>query len=126
MKPFVYITATLSFLIGGSLTFAIIRWLSKGSPELAFVAGAILGTELAAVVHHRTPGASSSPAVKAKIAAALSVSAIFLGIALHTAFHPFAYPEISIPMAVAGAFIFPFVLFDTMWNALDRDASRRR
>ncbi len=120
MKGNVYIAAIVAFIIGGGMTFAVVRELGKGSPELAFVVGAILGTQIAAVVHRRDAQAESSPGVKATIGMALAGSAILLGVVLQFFWMPFEYPEISLPISVVGAFIFPFVLFETMWDALSR------
>src|SRR3954470_9616033 len=116
MKPAGYVSAIIAFIVGGSITFAVMRWLGKGSPELAFVVGAVLGTQIAAVVHRRSPGAVSSARVKAGVGAALALSTVLLGIVLLLAWNPFDYPQISIPIAVVGTFVFPFVLFETMWN----------
>ena len=121
MKPVVYVSAILAFCVGGSVTFAVVRYLGKGSPELAFVLGAILGTQIAAVVHRRQPEASNSLAVKVRVGAALVLSTILLGIVMHALWKPFNYPEISIPIAVVGAFVFPFVLFDQMWKTVSKE-----
>ena len=120
MRLSVYGAAILAYIVGGSVTYAVVRWLGKGSPELAFIVGAVLGTQLAAVVHHRSPGAVSSASVKARIGAMLALSTVLLGVALQATLSPFEHPEVSIPIAVVGTFIFPFVLFDTMWNALSK------
>jgi hypothetical protein len=120
VKPGVLAVAVVSLLVGGAVTFAVIRMVGKGSPELAFVVGAVLGTQLAAVVHHRTPGAASSSRVKAAIGVALACGVVVLGAVLHLAFAPFEFAWVSIPIAAVGAFVFPFVLFDTMWNALTK------
>ncbi len=120
MKAACYVSAILAFIVGGGITFAVVRWLGKGSPELAFVVGAVLGTQMAAVVHRRSPGAVSAPGVKAGVGAAMALSTILLGTLMHALWKPFDYPEISIPIAVVGTFVFPFVLFDTMWNALSK------
>lgn len=124
MKPIVYVSAIIGLILGGSITFGVIRWLDKGSPELAFVVGAVLGIQLAVIAHHRHPGASSSSRVKARVGAALAVSTILFGVALHFGWKAFEYPEISIPIAVVGTFFFPFVLLDTMWNALAKPPGR--
>ena len=120
MKAACYVSAILAFIVGGGITFAVVRWLGKGSPELAFVVGAVLGTQIAAVVHRRSPAAVSAPGVKVGVGAALALSTILLGALMHALWKPFDYPEISIPIAVVGSFVFPFVLFDTMWNALSK------
>ena len=118
MRAIAYIAATSAFVAGGAVTFAVVRWLGKGSPELAFVVGAVLGTQLAAAIHHRSRGAGNSPRLKAMIGLVLALTAILLGIVLHTVFEAFEYPDVSIPIGAVGTFIFPFVLFDTMCNAL--------
>lgn len=120
MKVAGYAFAILAFIVGGSITFAVVRWLGKGGPELAFVVGAVLGTQIAAIVHHRSPGAVSSPGVKAGVGAALALSTILLGIVLHALWKPFSYPEISIPIAMVGTFVLPFFLFDQIWNSLSK------
>ena len=120
MKPSVLAAAIASFLLGGAATFAITRWLGKGSPELMFVVGAVLGTQLAAVAHHRVPGATSSLGVKAAVGGMLAVAAVVLGIGMHLTYSPFSYVEVSVPIAVIGSFVFPFVLFGGMWKALCR------
>lgn len=109
-----------SFFVGAAITFAVIRLMEADHPELAFIVGAILGTELAALVHHRQEGTTNSFATKATVGLALAVAAVVVGITLHLMANPFHYPEISIPMAAVGSFVFPFVLFDTMWNALSK------
>lgn len=113
-------TGVVSFFIGAAVTFAAIRLIGKGSPELAFVVGAILGTQLATVAHHRQPQATASAGTKLGLGVALGAAALIFGLLAHVAFRPYTYPDVSIPMAVVGSFVFPFVLFDTMWKALSK------
>jgi hypothetical protein len=108
------------FLFGATIAFAIVRAVEMGSPELAFVVGAILGTQVAAVVHHRQSGSTNSFLIKVALGATLAVTAVAMGIVLHFGFSAFNYPEISVPMGAIGSFVFPFVLFDTMWKALSK------
>lgn len=108
------------FVLGATITFAVIRAIDKGSPELAFVAGAILATQMAAVVHHRQHGTTNDFAIRLGLGAALAAAAIIVGGVLHLAFSPFRYPEISVPIAAIGSFVFPFVLFGAMWNTLSK------
>jgi ABC-type spermidine/putrescine transport system permease subunit II len=125
VKPSVFVVAAVSFLVGGSITFAILRWLDKGNPSLAFIMGAILGTQLAAVRHHRSPGATNSAGVKASIGAVLVISMLILGVALHLLFAPFRYPEITLSISAIGSFVFPFVLFDMTWRSLSTKREAR-
>ncbi len=120
MKAIVLIVSVASCVIGGAATFAVIQWIGKGTPELAFIVGAIVGTQVGAVVHYRQKGATNSPATKAKLGLALGGANVAFGLVLHYAAAPFAYADVSIPIAAVGGFVFPFVLFDTMWNALSK------
>lgn len=115
-----YVSAFLAYIVGGSITFALLRWLGKGAPELAFIVGALLGIQIAAVVHSRSPGAVSSFGVKLGIGAASALGTILLGMVMHALWKPFIYPEISITFGVVGAFVFPFVLFEMFWKTLAR------
>jgi hypothetical protein len=121
VKPGVLAVVVVSQLVGGAITFAVIRMVGKGSPELAFVVGAVLGTQLAVVAHKRTAGAETSARVKAWVGAALACGALLMGVVLHLAFAPFEIAAISIAFAAVGSFVFPFVLFDTMWKALSKE-----
>ena len=120
MRIITLVTGISCFFVGALITLGIIRAIEKGSPELAFVVGAILGTQIAALVHHRQPGTSNSLAVMLSLGITLAVAAVVLGSILHVVFAPFNYPEISVPIAAVGSFVFPFVLFDTMWKALSK------
>jgi hypothetical protein len=75
----------------------------------ARIPGGIAGLRRSSV---RVPGG--------RLGAALALGTVLLGTVLHLAWAPFEYPEISIPIAVVGTFLFPFVLFQTMWNALSK------
>jgi len=120
MKPIACIAGIFAFYVGGSATFAVVRGVGRGDPELAFVVAAILGTQVAAIIHCRSRVAGKSFRTKAMLASVLAVNAAFFGIVLHTAFGAFVYPDVSIPISVVGTFGFPFVLFGTMCNALLR------
>ena len=62
--------------------------------------------------------------MKALVGAALACGAVSLGVALHLAFAPFPYPGVSIPLAVVGSFVFPYVVFETMWKSLSNQRKR--
>jgi MFS family permease len=119
VKPLTLAAGIVSFLAGAALTLVVIRALEIGRPELAFVVGAILGTGIGAVAHHRQKG-NNTGAVKTALGIALAATAVAFGLLVHFAFGVFAYPEVSIPIAGIGSFVFPFVLFNTMWEALSK------
>jgi hypothetical protein len=109
----------VSFLAGAALTLAVVLFFEFRWTELAFVVGAILGTQVGAMVHHRQKGDNTS-AVKIALGIALAATAVAFGLVVHFAFGVFVHPEVSIPMAGIGSFVFPFVLFNTMWEALSK------
>ena len=118
MKASTLALAAILFVAGASITFAIIRWLGKGDPELSFIIGAILATQGAAAIHFYTPGSTNTTTGKAILGVVVAVTAVVYGLVLHYLFAPFKFAEVSIPICSIGAFFFPFGLFNTMWNAL--------
>lgn len=120
MKPVLLAISVVAFVVGGAITFAIVRWLDKGSPHLAFIVGAILSTQAAAILHYRSPDAISAIRTKLSVGTALAITAAVFGLVVHFAFAPFEYVEVSIPVAAIGCFIFPLILFDTMGKALSK------
>lgn len=121
MQPALLFISSIAFLVGGSITFAIEHAFDLKNAELSFIVGAILGTQVAAFVHHRTAGAQNSFGVKLAVGLSLAVSALVLGMALHSIFRPFSNVEVSVSIAVIGSMIFPFVLFGTIWKALAKN-----
>ncbi len=124
MKPIPLLIAALSFTVGAAVTFLAMWAISIGSPELAFIVGAVLGSQIGAIMHHRQPGSQSTVAAKAMLGVVLSVCAIIVGLVLYLTKNPFKFAEISIPIAAVGSFVFPFVLFNTMWNTLSKNNSK--
>jgi len=120
MKPSTLLLSAVSFVTGASMTFAVVRWFAIDKPELAFVVGAILGTQVAAVFHHRTVGAANTVGVKCVLGIVLALTAALFGFALHSLFAPFKFADVSIPISALGAFAFPFAIFNTMWSALSK------
>jgi hypothetical protein len=118
---FVTFAATIgSHLAGAAATLAVIRGFEIGHPTLALVVGAILGTQVGAVIHHRQPGATNSARVKALLGLTLALTAIAFVLIAQWFTAAFEYVEVTLPIGAIGSFVFPFVLFDTMWNALSK------
>ena len=126
MKPIALTIAAVSFFLGGAATFLVVRAISMDNPELSFVVSAVLGSQAGAIMHRRQPGAQPTIVAKAVLGAVLAICAVAFGFILHLAMHPFRFVEISVPFAAVGSFVFPFVLFDTMWNAMtNRDSESK-
>jgi len=120
MKASALLAAVVAFVLGASITFAVVRWLDLEKPELAFVVGAIVGTQAGVIVHHRSVDARNTLGIKCLLGAVLAVTAVVFGLILDRLFAPFKFVEISIPFAAIGSFGFPLVIFNTMWTALSK------
>ena len=110
------LVSVLSLVVGAAITLGIVRAIGTGSAELAFVVGAIFATGAGVMMYYRQGGVSASAAVKFQLGAVLAVTAIVFGVAAQGAVGAFKYPAISIPVGAVGSFIFPFVLFNTLWK----------
>ncbi len=126
VKPTALLIAALSFLVGASVTYLVIRTVSMGEAELSFIVGAVLGSQVGAIMHHRQPGAEPTTSAKAILGVVMAVCAVIVGVVLHITAHPFNFVEISVPFAAVGSFVFPFVLFNTMWNALSKSDNKSK
>ena len=126
MKPKTLIISAFCYFIGGAITILITRAISIEKPELSFVVGAILASQVGALLHHRQPGAEPTVSAKATLGAVLAVCAIILGFILHLTFNPFTFVAVSISISAVGSFVFPFVLFNTMWKALTKAGSKSK
>jgi hypothetical protein len=114
MKPIVLVVAVAAYFAAAALTFAVIRWLDSDDVDLSLGVGAIAGAQFSAIMHGRIRGLTSTRSTKAMVGAALSLSAVVFGHALHQWLGAFEDLGVSIPLAAIGSFIFPFILFDHM------------
>lgn len=120
MKPVVLSLTAGSFIAGAAVTFVIIQAISMGSPQLSLIVGAVLGSQVGVIMHHRQPGAQPNVAAKAILGAVLAMCAIVVGVVLHETAAPFTFVEVTVPFAAVGSFFFPFVVFNTMWAGLSQ------
>ena len=120
MKPACLVIAAVAFIIAAAIALAVIRGFSVGDTSLAFVVGAILGTQAGAIAHSRRSEADATIAVKLGLGAVLAGVALVFGIVVHFAVSPFEYPGVTLPIAAIGSFVFPFAIFNTMFNAVRR------
>ena len=119
-KPITITIAAASYFVAGLLTILTIRFISMGDPELSFVGGAVLGSQVGAIMHHRQPGAEPTATAKTVLGIMLAICAVIFGGILHLTINLFKYVEVSVPLAAVGSFVFPFVLFNKMWNSLPK------
>jgi len=116
MKPIHLTIASIAFLIIAATALAAVRGLGIGDDPLAFVVGAIVGTQVGTFLHARSQDTTASLRAKLALGSALAVIAVIFGLVVHTAVG-IKYPEVTLPISAIGTFVFPFILFNQMFNA---------
>ena len=120
MKPIHLVLSAVAFVVTASIVLAIIRSIGVGQTPIAFVAGAIIGTQTGAILHARQPNAAATWSTKLILGAVLAVTAVVLGLIVYASLGGITYPEVTLPISAVGAFGFPLVLFNQMFNAMQK------
>jgi hypothetical protein len=126
MKPSILSIAAASFVVGAAVTCAIFRLAGLGHEMVAIVVGAILGTDIAVILHHRQSGATLPAKIKAQLGATLAITALATTAVLSVAIDWEEFPEIALPLSALGSFGFPFIIGSTLWNALQKTKDARK
>lgn len=109
------------FIIGASITGLILHCLKSDHPTLALVVGAILSTQVGIIAFHLQPGSTCSLKVKAQLGGVVAGTCLVFSLVMQVIANFFPDPVISIPISAIGSFIFPFVLFNIMWNSMQKN-----
>ena len=88
----------------------VIRVAAWEEQDFALVAAAIVASQVGAVVWHRQSPASAERRVKLGLGIALSVTALVFSLTYQAATGWLRFPEVVIPIATIGCFVFPFGL----------------
>src|SRR5688572_7989970 len=97
------------------------RAIGHGDASMALVLGAVVASQAGSLLYHRRERNRAPFAVKAAAGAVTAAAAAAMGLVIHRFWTPMTYPEVVIPIAAIGSFVFPFVLFETMRKALVRE-----
>jgi hypothetical protein len=124
MKSVSITLTSVAFIAGALVTYLVVHSLQSDMAFLSLVVGAILGTQAGVLLHHRVPEASLTSRVKACLGVTIAVTGIALSLVMQHVAHSFRFPEVSIPIGAVGCFVFPFVISDNLWRALEK--SRRK
>jgi hypothetical protein len=120
MKTIGIAVASSAFTVGAIVTFLILRFIQSDMAYISLIAGAIIGTQAGLVWYHRQPGASLTLQLKLRLGAVLTITGVVLSLIMQTTIRWFQFPEVSILIGAVGCFIFPFVLAETVWKALEK------
>ena len=100
------------------MTYAIIVALGVGDVNLALVIGSILGALIGALLYHRRESATAPFSVKASVGLLMVILCVIQSLIFQALWGWQKFPEVSIPIAAVGSFVFPFVLYGTMQKAM--------
>lgn len=115
----------LAYVVGVTLAYAVIAAFD-GDMNIALGMGAILGTQIGALLYHRREPAAAPFSVKASVGLLMAVLCVLQSLLFQALWGWLQYPELSIPIGAVGTFVFPFVLYGTMQKAMAKPQAGKR
>jgi hypothetical protein len=109
-----------TFVAAALLADVIIRAIGWEARDYALVGAAIVASQVGAIVWHRQGPGTPERSVKLGLGAVLSVTAVAFALIYQALSGWLAYPEVVIPIAAVGCFVFPFATVGPMWKALSK------
>ena len=100
------------------MTYAIISALHVGDVNISLVMGSILGALSGAVLYHRRESAAAPFKVKASVGLLMALLCVAQSLLFQSLWGWQKSPEVSIPIGAVGSFVFPFVLFGIVQQAM--------
>ncbi len=126
MRASGYLVVMIIFVVVALLAYAIIRVVDWDANDLALVVAAIVASQVGALIWHRQSPASSERSVKLGLGAVLLVSAGAFALIFQAITGWLTYPEITIPIAAIGCFVFPSAVVGPIWKALGKNKPPER
>jgi hypothetical protein len=106
-QAWVVLVYVLSLAIG----IPLITTVRPDHGSLAWAEAALVASFVAGILYHRRIDSKAPPRVKASVGCVLAGCALVSGLLTHAFVPVFRFPEVSIPIAVLGSFLAPFVTF---------------
>src|SRR5438093_6353700 len=120
MRTTGFLLVAFVFVAVALLAYAIILAVGWEAHDFALVAAAIVATQVGAVVWHRQAPGTAERSVKLGLGTVVSVTAVAFTIIFQAVSGWLAYPEVTVPVAAIGCFVFPFALVGPVWKALSK------
>jgi hypothetical protein len=121
-----YLIVAATFVAVAFLADAIIRAIGWENRSFALVAAAIVGSEVGAIVWHWQGPGTPERSVKLGLGAVLSITAVAFALVFQAIGNWLTHPEVVIPIAAIGCFVFPFAVVGSMWKALSKGTPQGR
>jgi hypothetical protein len=112
---FAIVAAT--FVAVALVIYAIIRAFRWEDTQFSLIGAALIATQVGTVLWHRQSPTSALSRVKSGLGILLAVTAVVFSLILQGLSGWLKYPEVVIPIAAIGCFVFPFVLAGPIWKA---------
>ena len=118
---FVTVAATIGAYLGAAaVALAIILSSKVGKGWFALPVGALLGTQIGVVVHHRQKGSTNSMNAKLVLGMSQAITAVVFVLITQEIFSAYEFVEVTLAIGTIGSFLFPLLLFDTFWSKLSK------
>jgi len=124
MKSISIAVISVVVVVGALVTYLVVRSLQSDMTYLSLVVGAIVGTQVGVILHHRQPGASLTSGVKARLGSVIAITGVVLSLVMQAICPWFQFPEVSIPIGAIGCFVFPFIITDSLWKVLEKNRNK--
>lgn len=121
MKPAHLAITAVVYVVVAFVTLAVIRGLNVGDTPLAMIVGAIVGTQVGAILHAREPESISSLSVKILLGSVLAGAAVLVGLLVYFLLG-LEHAEVTVPISAIGSFAFPFALFNQFFHLMRKSS----
>ncbi|HKS08910.1 MAG TPA: hypothetical protein VJS13_05135 [Pyrinomonadaceae bacterium] len=125
MKISELLIVALVYVASVTVAYLVLSSYQPQSVDFALGLGAIVGSEIAAVLYHRRESATAPFSVKATVGLLMAFLCVIQGGLFQVLWGWFKYPEISISIGAVGTFIGPFLFYGIMQNAMNKSKAKR-
>lgn len=124
MRATGYLMVMVVFVAVALLSYGFIRAAGWDANDFALIAAAIVASYLGALIWHRQSPATSERSVKLGLGIVISITAVVFAMIFQAVAGWLTHPDVVIPIAAIGCFIFPFAVTGPVWRALCKQKSR--
>jgi hypothetical protein len=120
MRATGFLLVAALFVAVALLAYAIIHAAGWEAHDFALVAAALVASQVGALIWRRQAPGSAERSVKLGLGAVLSVTAVAFTLIFQAVSGWLAYPEVTVPIAAIGCFVFPFAVVGPVWKVLSK------
>lgn len=118
MKSSELLIVALVYVATVTLAYLVLYSVQPQNVEFSLCLGAIVGSEIGAVLYHKRESATASFSVKASVGLLMAFLCVLQGLLFQALWGWLRYPEISLSIGAVGTFIGPFLFYGIMQKAM--------